>query len=77
MKKIVLELLKLALDAKSEMSVQRLERLTIIKSKEPAIQGLYFISYLEELKSEKIIDSNSNKSIYFITQKGLDLLKTI
>ncbi|HIB8182224.1 hypothetical protein BEI02_09665 [Elizabethkingia sp. HvH-WGS333] len=76
MKKIVLELLKLSKDANSSMFVSRLERLVTVRlaKEEKILQGLYFIEYLERLKDEGYIYPNDNKSIYFITQKGLDYL---
>ena len=58
------------------MSVNRLERLVTIRiSKEELLQGLYFINYLEDLKGEGLLVSNSNKSIYKITEKGKAFLK--
>lgn len=77
MKKIVLELLKLSNDAKNDIETWRLERLFNIRSKEQPLLGLYFVSFLEEMKEEGLIISNDNKSVYSITSKGLEYLKSI
>ena len=75
MKKAILELLKLSKEAKTEMSINRLERLVNLKSKEEPLQGLYFKNYLDDLKEEGLLDSNENKSIYTITKFGLKYLE--
>jgi predicted transcriptional regulator len=75
MKKIVLELLKLSKDANSEMGTYRLEKLLNLKSNEEIIFGRKLILFLDSLQKDGLINTNENKSIYSITQKGLEYLK--
>lgn len=75
MKTIILELLKLSHEAKTEMSINRLEKLANLKSKEKPLLGVFFKDYLEGLKEGGLLCSNENKTIYTITEKGIGYLK--
>lgn len=76
MKKTILEILKMSKDAKSEMSLYRLERIANIKSQKKVLLGRDLSDFLEELRKEKLITSNENNSIYSITEKGLEYIQS-
>lgn len=75
MKKIILEILKMSYEAKSEMSIYRLERIANVKSQNQVLLGRDLSEFLEILIQENLVSSNDNNSIYSITQQGLEYLE--